>query len=207
MPAAVGAIIFASAGRWDLPFVWAVVGVMTAFYLGLAAFADPGMMRERMAPGPGSRDSVTRFLGGAMLIGHWILVGLDVGRFRWSVIPREFQVVGLVGYVLAMGVLFWAMCVNSFYSSVVRLQTDRGHHVVAAGPYRFVRHPGYAASLLAMVGGGVALGSWLAMLPLLGFFGLFIRRTLLEDRLLQRELPGYAEYAQQVRYRLVRGVF
>jgi protein-S-isoprenylcysteine O-methyltransferase Ste14 len=70
-----------------------------------------------------------------------------------------------------------------------------------------VRHPGYAATLFAMLTGGVALGSWLAMLPLLVFFGLFVRRTLLEDRLLKQELEGYAEYAQNVRCRLIVGVF
>ena len=106
-----------------------------------------------------------------------------------------------------LGVLFWAMHANPFYSSVVRVQTERGHHTVAAGPYRFVRHPGYAATLIAMLSGGVALGSWLAMLPILVFFGLFVRRTLLEDRLLLQELAGYAEYAQKVRYRFVVGLF
>ena len=207
IPAAVGVIIFASAGRCDLPFVWAILGALAAFYLALAVFADPGMMRERLAPGPGSQDRLTRILGAGMLVGHWVLAGLDVGRWQWSLVPWQVQVAGLVGYGAALGVLFWAMHANPFYSSVVRVQTERGHHTVAAGPYRFVRHPGYAATLFAMLSGGVALGSWLAMLPVLGFFGLFFRRTLLEDRLLQRELEGYAEYAQKVRYRLVVGLF
>jgi len=99
------------------------------------------------------------------------------------------------------------MRANRFYSSVVRVQTDRGHHTVADGPYRFVRHPGYTATLFAMLSGGVALGSWLAMLPILGFAATFVRRTLLEDRLLQMELPGYAAYAQRVRSRLIPGLF
>lgn len=121
--------------------------------------------------------------------------------------PLGSTVRRLVGYAAALGVLFWAMHANPFYSSVVRVQTERGHYAVAAGPYRFVRHPGYAATLFAMLSGGAALGSWLAMLPILGFFGLFVRRTVLEDRLLQQELEGYAEYAQKVRYRLVMGLF
>ena len=207
VPVGVGAIIFASAGRWDLPFVWAILGLLAAFYLALAAFADPGMMRERLAPGPGSRDRLTRFLGAGTLVGHWVLAGLDVGRFQWSRVPWQVQLAGVVGYAAALGVLFWAMRANRFYSSVVRVQTERGHHTVVAGPYRFVRHPGYAATLFAMLSGGVALGSWLAMLPILVFFGLFLRRTLLEDRLLQQELEGYAEYAQKVRYRLIAGLF
>ncbi|PYJ05047.1 MAG: isoprenylcysteine carboxylmethyltransferase family protein [Verrucomicrobia bacterium] len=207
VPAGVGAIIFASAGRWDLPFVWAILGLLGAFYLALAAFADPSMMRERLAPGPGNRDRLTRLLGGGVLVGHWVLAGLDVGRFQWSLIPWQVQLGGVAGYAAALGVLFWAMQANPFYSSVVRLQADRGHHTVAAGPYRFVRHPGYAATLFAMLSGGVALGSGLAMLPILVFFGLFVRRTLLEDRLLRQELEGYAEYAQKVRYRLIVGLF
>jgi protein-S-isoprenylcysteine O-methyltransferase Ste14 len=207
VPVALGAIIFTSAGRWDLPFVWAILCMLGVFYLALGAFADPGMMRERLAPGPGNQDQLTRSLGGAALLGHWVLVGLDAGRFHWDGVPWEVQVAGSVGYAAALGLLFWAMRANPFYSSVVRVQTERGHHAVAKGPYQFVRHPGYAATLFAMLSGGAALGSLVGMVPLLAFFGLFIRRTLLEDRLLQQELPGYAEYAQKVRYRLIAGLF
>lgn len=206
-PVVIAAIIFASAGRWDLPFVWAVLGVMIAFYIGLAAFADPEMVRERQAPGPGNRDRLTQPLGGVLLLTHWVLAGLDAGRFHWSPVPWGAQLAGVIGYAAALGVNLWAMRVNRFYSSVVRVQTDRGHHAVVDGPYRFVRHPGYAATLFAVMSGGLALGSWLAMLPVLGFVATFVRRTLLEDRLLHQELPGYAAYAQQVRSRLIPGVF
>ena len=206
-PALVAVIIFTAAGRWDLPFVWGILGLLAAFYLALALLADPGMMRERLAPGSGNRDRLTSTLGAVFLVGHWVLVGLDVGRFQWSLIPWGLQVAGLAGYAVALGVNFWAMRANRFYSSVVRVQTDRGHHVVEVGPYRFVRHPGYAATLFAMLSGGVALGSWLAMLPLLGFAALFVRRTLVEDELLHRELPGYAAYAQRVRRCIVPGIF
>src|SRR5436190_928675 len=106
VPAAVGAIIFASAGRWDLPFVWVILGLLAAFYLALAAFADPGMMRERLAPGPGSQDRLTRILGAGMMVGHWVLAGLDVGRFQWSLVPWQAQVAGVVGYAAALGGLF-----------------------------------------------------------------------------------------------------
>jgi len=113
----------------------------------------------------------------------------------------------VAGYAVAMAFLFWAMSANPFYSSVVRVQTDRGHHPVDAGPYRFVRHPGYTATMFGAFAGGLALGSWLAMLPLLALGVLFLRRTLLEDRMLQEELPGYAEYARRVKSRLIAGVF
>jgi len=78
---------------------------------------------------------------------------------------------------------------------------------VDSGPYRFVRHPGYTATLFAMLSGGVALGSWLAVIPILGFAATFIRRTIFEDRLLLLELQGDKTYAQLVRYRLVPGIF
>ena len=194
-PAMVGAFVFGAAGRWDLPFVWGVLGALALLGWALVAFGDPGMIRERRSPGSGNQDRITRPIGGILLIGSWVLTGLDVGRYQWSLIPQAAQIAGLIGYVLAMTGLFWAMRVNPFYSSVVRVQTERGHYPVMVGPYRFVRHPGYAASLLAMLTGGVAFGSWLGLLPLLGFASLFVRRTLLEDRMLQQELAGYAEYA------------
>ena len=206
-PVSVAVIIFVSAGRWNLPMVWGVVAVLTIFLLVLVAIGDPGMVRERRKPGPGNRDRLTRPLSAVLLPSHWILVGLDVGRFRWSLVPWEIQIAGLVGYAAAVAVVLWAMRVNPFYSSVVRVQADRGHHPITTGPYRSVRHPGYAASILAAVCGGLALGSWLAMLPILAYVALLVRRTLLEDRLLQQELDGYAEYAQQVRFRLVKGFF
>lgn len=207
MPVAVGAIVFASAGRWDLPFVWGVLGILAVLCGVMAATADRGLVRERVAPGPGNRDRLTRPLGVPLLVLHWVLAGLDAGRFQWSPIPEDVRLAGLLGYAAAMIVLLWTVAANPFYSSVVRLQTDRGHRTVAAGPYRFVRHPGYAATLFGVGAGGLALGSWLAMVPLAAVAVLFVRRTLLEDRMLREELPGYADYALRVRYRLVAGVF
>jgi protein-S-isoprenylcysteine O-methyltransferase Ste14 len=205
-PALVGAIIFAAAGRFDLPGVWAILGVLLVFCLAMAVVADPGMVRERARPGPGNRDRLTRAVGIPLLFAHWVLAGLDA-RFGWSEIPWQVQLVGAVGYALALAGVFWAMTANPFYSSVVRVQADRGHQVVEAGPYRFVRHPGYAATLAAIVAAGLALGSWLALVPLVPMVVIFVRRLLLEDRMLRSELPGYAEYATRVRSRLVAGVF
>jgi protein-S-isoprenylcysteine O-methyltransferase Ste14 len=199
-PAIIGAILFAAAGRFDLPFFWGVLAVLTVLYLGVALAADPGMVKERLAPGPGNQDRITQPLGGLALVTHWVLTGLDVGRFEWSLIPREIQGAGLVGFILALTFLFWAMRSNPFYSSVVRVQADRGQHPVVAGPYRFVRHPGYAASLVGMLCGAVALGSWVGVVPVIVFALLFVRRTLLEDRMLQRDLAGYAQYSQRVRF-------
>lgn len=180
---------------------------MAAFHLLMAAFVDPTLLNERQSPASGNVDRLTRPLGVALVLVHWVIAGLDVGRLHWSVVPWPVQAAGVAGFVAALAVNFWAMRVNRFYSSVVRIQPDRGHQPVVDGPYRFVRHPGYAATLFAMFSGGIALGSWLAMIPVLGFAALFIRRTLLEDRMLQQELAGYSEYAQRVKYRLMPGIF
>jgi len=206
-PAVLGGIVCAAAGRLDLPFVWGIAGVMAAFHLLMAAFVDPTLLNERQSPASGNVDRLTRPVGVALVLVHWVLAGLDVGRLHWSEVPWQVQAAGVAGFVAALAVNFWAMRVNRFYSSVVRIQPDRGHQTIVDGPYRFVRHPGYAATLFAMFSGGIALGSWLAMIPVLGFAALFIRRTLLEDRMLQQELAGYAEYAQRVKYRLVPGIF
>lgn len=206
MPALVGAIVFGAAGRFDLSGVWAVLGVLAVFCLVVAASAERDLIRERTKPGPGNRDRLTRPVGTVLLLAHWVLAGLDA-RFEWSRIPWEVQIAGAVGYAVSMVFMFWTLRTNRFYSSVVRVQTDRGHQLIDSGPYRFVRHPGYAATLFGVFAGGLALGSWLAMLPLLGCAGLFVRRILIEEDLLRNELPGYAEYAERVRSRLIAGVF
>jgi protein-S-isoprenylcysteine O-methyltransferase Ste14 len=99
------------------------------------------------------------------------------------------------------------MAVNPFLSTVVRIQDDRGHYVVMTGPYRYVRHPMYSAIFIMWPGIALALGSWWALIPAAVIDIIFVIRTALEDRTLQAELPGYAEYAQRTRYRLVPGVW
>jgi protein-S-isoprenylcysteine O-methyltransferase Ste14 len=206
MPAVVAGIVFGAAGRLDLPGVWAVFGVLAVFCLAATATADPDLIRERTKPGPGNRDRLTQPLGTLLLFAHWLLAGLDA-RFNWTPIPLEAQIAGAVGYAVSLVFMFWTLRVNRFYSSVVRVQTDRGHHLIDTGPYRFVRHPGYAATLFGVFAGWLALGSWLALVPLVACAALFVRRVLIEEEMLRAELPGYAEYAERVRSRLVAGVF
>ena len=206
LAAVVGGIVFAAAGRLDLPFVWGLLGVLVGFSVVLPLVADPGLIEERLAPGGPNRDRLTQPVAAVFLLSHWVLAGLDA-RFWWSPVPWELQAAGLAGYAAALCVNLWALRANRFYSSAVRVQADRGQRVIDTGPYRFVRHPGYTATIFATVAGGLALGSWLALVPALGFVALFVRRTVFEDRLLAAELPGYADYARRVRQRLVPGVF
>jgi protein-S-isoprenylcysteine O-methyltransferase Ste14 len=169
---------------------------------------DPGLIKERLRPGRNARDAATRTIGQAASLAHCVIAALDVGRFHWSDdVPAVAQGVGFVLFVLAGAAAVWAMSLNPFFSPVVRIQEERGHHVITAGPYRLVRHPGYVAISVLMLASGVALGSWVSVLPMAVLVLLVLRRTALEDRFLHEHLDGYVEYAQRVRYRLLPGVW
>jgi protein-S-isoprenylcysteine O-methyltransferase Ste14 len=207
-PLVLAAIVLLAAGRFDLPWVWTVFGVLSLFSAAGAVWLDRGLVAERLRPGPGAAKDHHRALVAPFLLAHWILTGLDLGRFHWSdTVPLEVKGGCLAGFAAALAMNFWAMRVNRFYSSVIRIQTDRGHQPITAGPYRWVRHPGYAATVLSMLCGSLAMGSWIGTLPIVPIAFLFIRRIINEDRLLHSELAGYDEYSSAVRYRLIPGVW
>jgi protein-S-isoprenylcysteine O-methyltransferase Ste14 len=187
----------------DLPFFWAYLGVWMAASLVGSFVVDPSLAMERIRPGPGGKDYSTVVVGVPLLLGQFAVAGLDVGRFHWSdTVPLAVQAAALLTMAAALAVVVWATAVNRFFSSVIRIQTDRGHHLISGGPYRFVRHPAYAVCPFLLIGGGLALGSWLAgLVGLLLFLGI-LRRTAQEDRTLRQQLEGYAAYAQKVPYRL-----
>jgi len=154
---------------------------------------------------------ILRFV--AVLAGMFFLAilgvaSLDAGRHHWTApLPVPAYVAAYMALVLAYGIVLWAMWTNRFFSSVVRIQTDLGHHVVQDGPYRFVRHPGYVGAILLGLASAVVLGSLWSLIPA-GLMAMLVTvRTALEDATLQRELPGYSEYARKVRYRLMPGVW
>jgi protein-S-isoprenylcysteine O-methyltransferase Ste14 len=136
-----------------------------------------------------------------------ILGGLDAVRFRWSSMPTWLVIPGVLLYLLAFALGGWAMAVNPYFEPTVRIQHDRGHEVCTAGPYRVVRHPGYAATILGAPGFPLVIGSWWAFLTVGAYVLLFVVRTALEDRFLLRELPGYTDYARRTRYRLIPGIW
>jgi protein-S-isoprenylcysteine O-methyltransferase Ste14 len=117
------------------------------------------------------------------------------------------RIAGLAIFASGLALIIWAMRINRFFSSVIRLQEDRGHQLVTAGPYRWVRHPGYIAASGFCLASGIALGSWLAMLPAIVCIPLLLRRTVAEDRFLTGHLKGYSAYADAVRYRWVPGIW
>ncbi|WP_432695574.1 methyltransferase family protein [Marinobacterium sp. YM272] len=136
-----------------------------------------------------------------------IVAGLD-HRYQWSPeFPLWLIVIGFILVSLGYAFAIWAFAENRFFSSVVRIQTDRGHVVCDTGPYRFVRHPGYSGNILAPFGIVLALGTVWTLIPAMLALIIAVIRTVLEDRTLQEELPGYRDYARRVRYRLIPGIY
>jgi protein-S-isoprenylcysteine O-methyltransferase Ste14 len=135
------------------------------------------------------------------------VAGLEWRWGRSAPWPSGVHLAGLLATGLGYGLFVWAMVANAFFSFGVRLQDERGHAAVTEGPYRWVRHPGYAGTILAQAGIPLLLGSPWAFVPCGLTAALFVVRTILEDRMLQAELPGYAEYARHTRFRLVPGVW
>ncbi len=136
-----------------------------------------------------------------------IVAGLD-HRFGWSPeFPLWLIVLGFLLISLGYAFATWALIENRFFSSVVRIQADRGHVVCDSGPYRIVRHPGYAGIMLALPGMVLALGSIWTLIPVVVALIIAAIRTVLEDQTLQDELPGYRDYARRVRYRLIPGIY
>ena len=145
----------------------------------------------------------------ALSIGYSLVIvaGLD-HRYDWSPeFPLWLTVIGFISISLGYAFASWALAENRFFYSVVRIQTDRGHVVCDSGPYRFVRHPGYAGNIFALFGIVLALGSVWTLIPAAVATIISVIRTALEDQTLQEELPGYPDYARRVRYRLIPGIY
>jgi protein-S-isoprenylcysteine O-methyltransferase Ste14 len=135
------------------------------------------------------------------------VAGLDVGRYRWSSLGIYYAVLGLIMMVVSSVLINWAMIENPYFEPTVRIQEDRGHRVVSTGPYGIVRHPGYLSGILWMSSIPLVIGSLYTFVPVALYSALMILRTHLEDRTLQDELAGYADYAGKVKYRLFPGVW
>lgn len=205
-----GASMFLAAGRWDWLDAWLFLGLYVIMILANALVMDREVIAERSRIGQGTKtwDLVVGSLALLLIApGSLIVAGLDE-RFGWSPdVPLAAWLGGLAGLLAGWGLFIWAVASNRFFSTTVRIQADREHTVVTQGAYRLVRHPGYVGLILSAIGTALFLRSYWALIPVgLGIAGLIVR-TALEDRTLIDELPGYREYTQQTRYRLLPGVW
>lgn len=208
-------MLFLAAGTLDWPMGWVYVALTLSATLAsrlLVFRRHPDLLKER-ASFAEKRDAkpwdavLVQFVA---VIGPTVIqvvAGLNY-RFSWPpALPLWLALVALLLVIAGWAIGTWAMVTNRFFSAVVRIQTDRGHTVVAGGPYRWVRHPAYAGGVIANLAVPLMLGSAWALIPGVLTAGLTVLRTRLEDRTLQAELPGYADYAQRTRYRLLPGVW
>ena len=199
--------LFGSVGRLDWLNAWLLLGLnfVASIVTTALLWRNPELLAERSNIKAGkSWDKA--IVGVVVLLGPmatWITAGLDT-RFHWSDgMPPVAFIVGVVVAVVAAALIAWAMRSNKFFSSVVRIQKDRGHVVVTGGPYRFVRHPGYTGMSVFTLATPLILNSRWAFAPAMATAATAVLRTALEDRTLHNELDGYADYARRVKYKLV----
>jgi protein-S-isoprenylcysteine O-methyltransferase Ste14 len=212
LPLALLVLVFLPAGRLDWTPGWVFIAFLVVSY-GIATLimrrVNPVIFRARSRFQAGTKRW-DLFLVSLMCLGMIAeipLGTLDAGRMAWSAMPISIVILGYI--LLAAGIALgtWAQAVNRFFEPGVRLQRERGQHVISNGPYAFVRHPGYVSAIMIFAGLALAIGSWWALIPAAWASGLLILRTSWEDALLQAELEGYADYARRVRFRLLPGLW
>ena len=206
-------LLFVSSGRvtWLMAWVYiCVYAASTIFNSLLILPRNPALLAERIRIKKGAKkwDKVLAPLMAGLCPAITVTVaGLDI-RFNWSPqIPFVLQIAAIALAVLGHLLLTWAMATNSFFSAVVRIQKDRGHTVVTSGPYRYVRHPGYVGIIVFSLATPLILDSLWAFIPALFMLCISVVRIALEEETLKKELKGYKEYTNQVRYRLLPGIW
>jgi protein-S-isoprenylcysteine O-methyltransferase Ste14 len=196
------------AGRMNLPMLWAFLAIFASVTLVAAFVVDPELLKERSNPGHCGLDPLSGKSIGLLFLATVDVAALDAGRFHWTrSIPHLTHAIALALVAVLLLLQTWAMTVNPFFSSAIRVQTERGHHLITRGPYRVVRHPGYFAMLFSTPATAIALGSTIALVPALLCSIVILRRTIHEDRFLRDQLAGYAGYMLIVRYRLFPGLW
>ncbi len=207
------AALFIPAGRLDWAAGWAYFLAYATFVAGMTiwmARRDPALLAERSSAGKAAYPRFEKFILAFLrvcMVGLFVVAGLDGGRFGWSSVPAAARGLGWLMALLAGFLIMWVMRTNTFASAVVRVQAERGHRVIEAGPYRYVRHPMYVGNLGLFLGLPLVLGSWWAYIPAVLLALAFIYRTAQEDRYLRANLDGYAAFTTRTRYRLLPGVW
>ncbi len=209
-PVFIATLFFLVAGRIDIFRAWLWAIVTFAYYTGgmlVILKVNPLLLNERgnwnKKKDTKSWDKILLWVFGTIgLYFHTILMALDVGRFGWSMLNPWFILPGMILYTGGFNLVYWAMAENTHFETTVRIQHERNHQVISSGPYRIVRHPGYAGLIINNFGSAMIIGSMYGFITASATLIIIGIRTLLEDRTLYAELPGYHAYRQKTRYRL-----
>jgi protein-S-isoprenylcysteine O-methyltransferase Ste14 len=205
-------ILLPAAGTWDYLGAWLYTASLAFYgllYFAVLGLANPELLNQR---GRTFRDDTAKFdypffaIWRILIVVTLLVAAIDV-RFGWSTVSPPLFWVSFAIVMLSNGLSLWPMVVNPHFEATVRIQEDRNHKVIDRGPYAIVRHPGYALFMPAILFGPLLLESCWALIPSAGIATVFIWRTSREDAMLHRELEGYAEYAERVRYRLLPGIW
>jgi len=205
----IGGGLMALAGDWRSPWLWSLSAALAVlvFWVTLKVL-DSDLAQERFRPPSRGADAVALAWIRASAATLFVFAPIDSGRLHWSApVAPVLRVIGICGFVLGAWFTFRAMAANRFFSPVVRVQSERGHRVIDVGPYARMRHPGYLGMAVFAPMAALALGSWWALVPAGLYTTLILRRAAVEDRFLHGHLPGYAEYAARVRFRILPGIW
>jgi len=203
------AILFVSAGTLAWLNGWIYVVVVSIYWVistVVLARVNPEMLNARgsvVKQGTKGFERLWVVIYPTLTFVNLVVMGFDAVRFQWSSMPFWLAFVGIFMFIAVSPLALWAMAVNKFFEWTARIQDDRQHYVCTSGPYRIMRHPGYTGLIVSILAYPFILGSWWGFV-LSGISAIIIVvRTALEDRMLQKELPGYQDYAQKVKYRLI----
>jgi protein-S-isoprenylcysteine O-methyltransferase Ste14 len=204
---AMAALLFIPAGTFDYWQAWAFMAVFVGASAAITvylAIKDPKLLERRMRVGPTAEKETTQkiamFLAMIGFIALVVFPALD-RRFGWSPVRPYVSLAGDALIALGFLFIFLVLKVNTYGASTI--QIAEGQKVISTGPYALMRHPMYAGALPLLIGVPLALGSWCGLFVLILFMPALIWRLLDEEKFLHRNLPGYTEYTQKVRYRLV----
>ena len=203
--ATLAVLLFSAAGTTRIASIRAYLVVYAAFMLVAMSAVDPRLARERTSPGPDVVAPHLRVMSGVFFLLTLATAALAVGRLHILAVPAQVRWFALLLFALSSALQSLAMIKNPFFSPVLRIQSEFGHHLVESGPYRFIRHPGYLAMSVSIPASAIAIGSWLALFPATAFVIVIRHRAEIEDQFLRVNLTGYIEYAQRVRSGLLLG--
>jgi protein-S-isoprenylcysteine O-methyltransferase Ste14 len=201
------AVLFGSAWSFEYWEAWIFLTVFFSPVLGITLYLikkDPRLLERRIKAGPGAEKEVSQkiiqSLAALAFIMIFVLSAID-HRFRWSEISVGMEVAGDILVAFGLGIVFFVFRENSFASATIEVGV--GQALVSTGPYAVVRHPMYLGAFVMLLGAPVALGSWWGLLAVVPIFVVIIWRLVDEEVFLERNLPGYAAYRNEVKYRLL----